>query len=275
MKNRNSIFEKEKSVIDLVYHYTRRAIALEHIISARKIRFSPLKHTNDPREYKEWSFVLTGTGLPPKDVGIYKRSFDAEKDINQIRQQNYKSLCLCWDKWVQLNKEYDPFLRGFAKPRMWSQYGENHEGVCIAFSIKNIEKALLKTFGNKTIVYHDKVKYINFSPDSIHSRTLDGDKLQNTNTTEYVKQHIERNYKSIFFEKNEDYRDEDEYRFVVYNDLEDYIYLPIDDCIKGLILGERFPDIYGELVLSFSNQLNIECRRIKWHNGKPYLSDDI
>lgn len=274
MEKRNSIFAEKKIVSDLVYHYTKKTIALEYIISTRKIRFSPLKYTNDPREYKEWTFVLSGTGLPSED-NIYRQSLTAKSEINNIRQQNYKSLCLCLDKWMKLNREYDPFLRGFAKSRMWSQYGENNEGICIAFSIENIEKVLRDTFGAETIIYHRALDYKNFSPDSIHSRTLNGDELQTKITTEYVKQHIQKYYKNIFFEKNEDYRDEDEYRFVVYNNTEDYIYLPIDKCIKGLILGERFPNIYSDLIIDFSNQLRIECKRLKWHNGKPYLSENI
>lgn len=45
-----------------VYHYTTRDVALQHVLSMRKVRLGPLTKTNDPRETKSWKFGVTDTG---------------------------------------------------------------------------------------------------------------------------------------------------------------------------------------------------------------------
>ena len=48
-----TILDDEKVAEDLVYHYTKKYIALEKILSNKTLRLSPCSYTNDPVEYKD------------------------------------------------------------------------------------------------------------------------------------------------------------------------------------------------------------------------------
>ena len=54
-------FLKNDENKSILCHYTSRVSALEYILPSRKIRFSPIRETNDPMEYKKRVLSITGT----------------------------------------------------------------------------------------------------------------------------------------------------------------------------------------------------------------------
>ena len=188
------IFDKKNSTTDLIYHYTSKVVALEKILYRRELRFSPLQYTNDPKEYKKLSFVTRGTAvngkIPDDKMRIETQKVDQE--INRIVKYNYKIACFCLDTWlVYQKKDYDCIERGFARSRMWSQYTDNHEGICLAFSKAKLIEAL-KNQKESKIQYlegeMDYVKHPNIS--GINTSSLNGNKIQELGTSKYIKKHI-------------------------------------------------------------------------------------
>ena len=61
--------------------------------------------------------------------------------------------------------------QGFLKSRMWSQYGENHEGVCLVFSKDAIQRELNTLEPkDKYFVYSSDMQYTEyFNNDSPHN----------------------------------------------------------------------------------------------------------
>ena len=45
-----------------LFHYTTRVAALEYILPTQRIRLGLLGKTNDPREMKDWGFLVMSDG---------------------------------------------------------------------------------------------------------------------------------------------------------------------------------------------------------------------
>jgi len=157
---------------------------------------------------------------------------------------------------------------------MWSQYGEEHRGVCLVFSKAGFRKqvsALKKAEEDR--VYEGCVSYKDFSREAIDARTLNGNKLKEMPIGEYVASHLDGHYKALFLEKAQDYRDENEYRFIFANSVPGFTYVPIDDCLKVVVVGVRLPTVYRGLIAQLAHEVRAEYKSLHWHNGRPYLSD--
>jgi len=199
---------------DLLFHYTRGNTAVEHILGKRKLRLSPMGLTNDPLEFKDWSFVLVGSGLPPN--GIDSKHFQSEFELNKVIKERAKLACFTADSEQITSAPNEVLRRGFARSRMWGQYGEENRGVCLVFSKTGFRQqfsALKKVEEDR--VYEGPVCYKDFSREAIGARTLNGDKLKEMPIGEYVVGHLDEHYKELFLEKAQDYRDENEYRFIL------------------------------------------------------------
>ena len=83
---RNGILENQEAASDLLYHYTKRSVALECILYERRLRFGRLADMNDPREYKDSSFVAIGEPSrfgPWNRPGYYLRLTKRLRDITK------------------------------------------------------------------------------------------------------------------------------------------------------------------------------------------------
>ncbi|MFH1283313.1 MAG: DUF2971 domain-containing protein [bacterium] len=258
---------------DTIFHYTKGSIVLENIFSTKQLRFSSLKNTNDPREYKHW----IGSGASGSDLSSCK-DFDkkwnkAKQELDHIRIFDFKVSSFCSNK-LKLTDHNDESnkIPGYTKSRMWAQYGDNHYGVCLVFSIQRMVEAIKNQLGNEVIFFHDRVDY---SPDSsvpFEFRNLDGNALiEAEDLHEFALNHINRHYKKVFFIKHIDYQDEDEFKFIVYYPGAEYFFLDISACIQAVIVGDRFHEVYRPLVKQFCSALNIEYHRLYWSDGRSCL----
>lgn len=267
-----SILEDPAALPDLLFHYTRRDTAVEHILGTRQFRLSPFGLTNDPLEFKDWSFLLVGSGLPPD--GIDNKHFQSEFELNNVVKERAKLACFTADGGPIGRDPSEVFRRGFARSRMWSQYGEQHRGVCLVFSKAGFRQevsALKKAEEDR--IYEGSVSYKDFSPEAINARTLNGDKLKEMAIREYVAGHLDDHYKALFLEKAQDYRDENEYRFILANSAPGFAYVPIDGCLEAVIAGVLLPTVYRDLIARLAHELGAEYKSLGWHNGRPYLSN--
>ena len=114
-----------------LYHYTKLETAKEKILAEGKLRFSRLWETNDPKEKRDWEFGMGSN--ENADLGKYNLS-SLSGQLSEGIKKNTHILCFCQDA-DGLTGDHlkDIFLRGFARPRMWAQYGGNHQGVCLVF----------------------------------------------------------------------------------------------------------------------------------------------
>ena len=249
-----------KDVTDkYVYHYTKREAAIEKILTAGKIRMNLLENTNDPREYKDWGITVTGGS---EDDSPFWQARDL---VNHKRKNQTKVFCLTLDDPRRLGM----MRRGFARSRMWAQYGEKHTGMCLVFDKNGLESAIRKIVASADdcyfgpVVYSDQDTSIDFDFNTMGETD---DNIQNG-----VEQYIRSNIQSLFFTKLKDWRDEIEYRAMVYDDRKEAVFVPVVDCLKGIILGADFPQVYVSLVQQMGSEVGAEIAQIGWREGIPYI----
>jgi hypothetical protein len=245
-----------------LYHFTTHTTALEHIFPNQTIRFSPFSKTNDPRESKDWNFTFHSK-TEPSD---YRELISLQNEFNKTLKAHTKILCFARD--VPLKDEWINWLhpgRGFSRPRMWAQYAGNHQGVCLVFDKQKLNRVIHENLKQKDHIYNGAVDY-NIS--NYHAFSLNLDEIKSKGFEEYIKNHLATNHKHLFLEKNNDWKDEAEYRWILFNkENTDYEYVKYKDALVAIILGIDFPPVYEIIIQSYCEKFNIHATRVYWENG--------
>lgn len=229
---------------DAIYHYTSMSTVVEHILPNMTLKFGDFQKANDPHEYR----VKTMSGLVTGPDYNYDNSDSWAKLI-----QSFGFISFC-ENISTVHKQ----VLGYQKPSMWSHYGENHKGVCLVFSKKELIRSTKTECGVWDVIGR-KVRY---------RTNLELPQIVITEENNPEKEYLERHYKAIFFEKHMDYSYENEFRVIKYNGIEEYY--PIKDSLKCIILGDRFPDAYGKLFVQYAN-MGISVCKIQWWTNDFWL----
>jgi len=253
---------------DALFHYTRCSIALENILHEGKFRLSSLLNANDPREYKYKLYGAIGWGNFPPD---FEQRFSAIHPVlDKALRIQCKVMCTCSNLKAQLVLENGTTVTdahsgtiGWAKTRMWAQYGDNHRGICLVFSRDELKKTILSQFSNG----HFKCEFIRYrhgSRQGSKALVLDGNRLLSEENEEYAIDHIFSNATELLFTKDIDYRDESEFRFVLYDPENRCEYLDISSSIRAVIAGDRTPEVYYSTINGLCSKYGIHSRRAYW-----------
>lgn len=257
----------------LLYHYTSLSSACK-ILESGSLRLSNLTNTNDPLEF-----------LSPENFGFsawgnidWKKVFHELRLSGQKRRNYVRMLCFCKDLFCtprdwknEKNQDFSDNLlfKGWARSRMWAQYADNHSGVCLVFDKEEFQKSF-NALANKDIeiLLDRSINYTNYlteletSMENINSgrKTVD----------DYSNFYLEDDKQKFLFQKCQDYRDENEYRFCLINRAlkspDEAMFVNYGASLKAVILGQRFSYIL-KLILS----KEIEQFRIDWDFGRPDL----
>lgn len=239
---------------DLLFHFTKPHIAMEHILYDKKIRFSSLTNMNDPYEYK-----MPSVGVPARHK-INQQT--ASKLLNMLKDtilNKSKILSLVRNKKLITADNYQ---LSFTKPRLWAQYAEAQYGICLCFSLK----AFIDKFKNEYpefTIYHGPVKYNLQKVGKSFKNKLDYQ--ESLSHDENIQAHLRAHRNDIFFRKYKDFRDENEYRIVLINwsdPRNSDIFIDLQGILKGVILGERFHRAYLEMIKSLVYNLDAILYRI-------------
>ena len=254
---------------DTIFHYTRLSTAIEHILPEKSLKLSLLKDTNDPAEYKYKFLSMKGTGVPfPDDDHRFQ---EAMRMINS-KYDKCRVLSFCSNRKPTLILQTDKKIadeygctKGWEKSRMWSQYAEGHAGTCLVFSKKKLEKNLKGELGGKQppIKYKTSyVKYYQYRSARDASNCLSASRLSKGTLEDHATNYVEEN----LYQKHIDYRDEAEYRTVIFN--QEVEYLGISSSIKGVIVGDKTSSVYFPLIKKLCDNLGIESLKVRWDSGK-------
>ena len=249
---------------NLLFHYTKHNTAIENIIPNMTLRFNSFTSTNDPLEFFNFHFTsITSSSYPHWGDLIIKG-----KGINELRNKT-KFTSFCIDK--EYDKSYEIiYHRGFGKSRMWSQYAENHKGICIVFDKELLISSIKKQITDSDLFY-EKVSYDNQLKKLIASLELtekDADSSE--------KELFERSFKEYLFTKLKDFEHEQEYRICILDKSKDTskIDIIIKDSLKAIILGVSFPtEAYKILLDDYKNKYKIEIYKMDSSNGNFDITD--
>lgn len=167
--------------------------------------------------------------------------------------------------------DLDKYYRtGFFKPRMWAQYGENHRGICIVVSrdaLANSIKNEYKNFG----FYRGEIKYNDSFMKTRKAYHVDiTDQGSMDFRSYFIKEHLIKFREELFFTKTSDWRDENEYRFLLLTDNEKSEYfVDIRNSIRAIFVGIDFPKVYMETVRRLAKKFDADVFELEINDGIP------
>jgi len=260
-----------------LYHYTTCDTALNFILKNKTLQLNPFRKVNDPRESKSWDispFVRDGLNLKPDQ-------YDAiSEEVSEILKANAKLLCFSRDKQSAVRVWQPKALlnRGFAKPSMWQHYAGKHDGVCLMFNREKLDEAFEKQVTKKHL-YQGNVKY----SDSGILPNLKGDPFMINLVTvrdrssyfSAVQAHFVRWNNQLFFQKLQDWSNEDEYRWVLFDKHSQPRYLCFEDALEAVVVGENVQEEKYEQFLKHCANNSAEIAHLKWHNGFPKIEHPV
>lgn len=256
-----------------LYHYTSIEKATNYILKNWSLRVSPILKTNDPKENLSWSFNLHSPSFG--DVGNPKWNTVSGR-LSDVLKDNSKVLGFCQDDAdLSGNHMDDNCKRGFCKPRMWAQYGDNHSGVCLVIDFQKFVSAFKSYLGSSIIGAHRSIEYvnrshINGSEGDVYS--IDIDYIEVNGFDPFVIAYLKQCYKKLFFEKMTDWQGEREYRFWVFYRTDQEILIDIRDSLVGVMFGTSTKTSDIKSVLDLLKGKAVQKMKIDWKNHVPWYN---
>lgn len=267
-----------------VCHYTTKEKATEKILDSKKIRLGQLGFTNDPRESKDWYYLMTmwdsgSTRQSIQNLGYYNS--ELKKEANRIKRQEWRVLCMACHNNPNLNfyggdkKEYDLHEYGFGHSRMWAQYADNHTGVCLIFDGRKLDENIRGHIKVSCQIFHGLVRYD-------YDKSVAGNQaernthpdLQVENLSHRIRKYMVENYDSFFLYKSEEWKTEHEFRWLIHTEDTSEILIPIESALKAIIAGVDYPEMYELNLKVAGEEINIPVGKITWENGMPWVYKD-
>jgi hypothetical protein len=222
-----------------IYHYTTAETFLTKICFGYTHRlmmsnfFS--ESSNDPLEKEEWN-VSSGGGSNPNNF----KAVDMIAAARFWKERSYR-LSFCMDLPERRDSDHykDELLGlGCADSKMWAQYANKHTGVCIVLDKDLFIESIKDQIKDALLLDHSKVEY----KTKVRTSSTDYDKAAQNGGKEYFLDKLRIEPKPFFFQKHIDWQHEQEFRTIaVFRDPND-VFVNIERCVRGLMLGTYFPN---------------------------------
>lgn len=269
---------------ELIAYYTDGAAAFHHILPERRLRLSAFERMHDPRENKEWAGSAGHLG-PYGSAGSLedvRKAIEAAPRIDLrtvmdqadfARMRHTKLLCLAGDTTVRSPQE--DFHRAYARPRMWEQYADNHTGACLLFNPDELRAIVVPQLEDQGRTWTGNVAYDNTAIQAagVDAYHLSYNKLLAAGGGSIeagVIAHLEQHHRLLFFTKMEDYREEREVRYVLYDGKDElFAHVEYGDSLRAVVLGVDFPAAMLRQAAEACASWNVPVRRMAWPNYGP------
>lgn len=254
----------------LLCHYTSAETAFSHILPTRMLQMNSYQRMRDPLENKELHRLLRFVdGIEPDGLTLG----EAQELVGEIRGQ-MRILCLTMDAKGYEDEQIQAFGRAYARARMWEQYADEHRGVCLAFSADCMANTFfneLKRFGAAAC---NPVRYTPGGFAVSPARLIDAGRLTAGDPAALLTKHITSHHEDLWSLKLSDWDSEYEYRFVVFvptAPLHEPIHVPFADCLRAIVLGERFDPALLPRARELASELRVGLCRLEWDSGRPSI----
>jgi hypothetical protein len=284
---------------ECLYHYTSMETLLRYILPKGTIKLSPYASVRDPLEVKKHIEIGPPSPLEIRarvkatDIAGWVHDWDPGRDdpnmdprgliefrIGQVQKslariaaelaayvpivwqttyaKHVKMLCLTQDA-PFAREEERPYSFGYARPRMWEQYGDNHRGVCLCFGRDELLATLEEeasgrrgfswAWANPSGAYdHGPVTYRRTGPDQrvltapLASVSASLELASPDDAYEFLVANRKALWGELLFAKLDDWEGEREYRWVTFRrDDTAPCFTGYRAALKAVIIGEEFP----------------------------------
>lgn len=242
----------------LVAHYSSLR-NLANILSDQKIRMGSVKDLSDPRESDM-------TWLDEVGLGHQVESHSRELLKDKIGQVGKFLKLLCTVAPAERRPDQDEIEASiYGRPRMWAQYGDNFQGFCVILDKESLSAAIEKHAIKSKHLLQGRVDYYSGLSSVSGGVTIEyspGEELTQENILDLISDN--QNLHSLYLKKSEDWRDENEYRWLLYHASTDPVFVDIRSSIKAVVLGTRFPLNQRTQVKLYCANLGCDCYQLRY-----------
>jgi hypothetical protein len=247
------------------------------------MRLSAFALMSDPRENKDWvRYAVNRRGGTAGSLRDMERAMaepfpvdltEATRQANEMRQRGTKILSLTAEP--NERSPLEDFERAYAKPRMWERYGDSHRGVCLVFDRGDLHRLCISQLQPLGTLWYGDVRYDDAAlvDGGTQGYRLDGSAIAiagGGDLAEGLTAHLEQHHALLFFTKMEDYRDEQEFRYVLFDGSDDdYVYIEIEDALIAVVLGEAFPRWGRDGAAAMCAEHGVAIRAMDWRDILP------
>ena len=247
---------------ECVAHYTGFESGRK-ILTSNALRLGRVERLCDPREYTfGWIEIDSSveTGVSPLEI------VEHDNEINNAKerfQKNCRILCTCTR--IAGEHTFCPIeASAYGRPRMWAQYGEKGEGLCLVLDRNKVQMALEKNAEHPRYLLEGEVAYYPWLSQVDGGASLPSDPDMDWATVNVFDLVNENGMiRSTLFMKSIDWRDESEYRWLLYSEESGDVSLALDQCLVGIVLGPNIQNrSHIETVLSYCRRFQRPCHRL-------------
>lgn len=223
------------SVLDIfrnsnaVFHYTPAQTAIEHILHKKQLKLSSRQNASDPLErftHELNTSEISASGLVNEQQML--ADFDESSRLKREFKEELKlvkQLSFC--KNAEIITAMDDL--GFMNMRMWDQYADRYEGVCLVFdkdsfvNSDNHQSTVRTTKDQHNFYTTDVVDYVGFLDLDTHElENILNSSLLRKDSPKYH-QKMNELFKSFCFTKHKSYSGENEFRICALNDSDQFL----------------------------------------------------
>jgi hypothetical protein len=276
---RDPIFVGMDKIVELcsspgkyVYQYRDMDTAFK-MLNFGTIRLNPLEKFNDPTEVARFNEIsLDGTSE-------HANSWDL-LDRTKRMHQRFRVACFSQDRPEALKvtssnfyKITDHFNRGYLLQRMWAQYGDNHKGICLAFDQQKLDKIFKGEALQKDLLLSGPVKYYLSSLPLLLAADEGNPTIFGSTVGDSPEQHISRFSDWFFFNKQDDWSNEREFRWVYTGKekLGHHLDFQFADALEAIIVGDKFPIELYPKIKEYCLKFGVPCLRVFMSHSFPCI----
>lgn len=252
-----------------LYHYTSGETFADYIVQSMKLMLNTIDRMNDPRECDRWEFDWLGSEGDTFLLGSDR--------LNDDIRAKARLCCFCRDEDMpqgELSHFEVVYARGFSRPRMWAQYAGNHSGVCLILDrqklLVNFESYVTEHL--QTLLF-GRVDYTNRMPigrlGRVDAFTIIDREYRAIGPEQYALYHVIKHQRELFFRKQLDWRDENEYRILLFGTFLGEVLISISGALKHVVLGAKCSAVTREKIIKTCCEKKIDASTLTWKNGYP------
>lgn len=249
-----------------IYHYTPMETFLDLILPHERLRFGSFSNSIDPFEKH-----FRGTGAEI----VEELDIEAVTPLFQDFSEKYRDISKSKAHVLCFANSYDPLSRafawgfysdkGWAQAAMWTHFANRGTGVCLEFDRDKLIASAKESLGENAILLSGDLVYPSSGDMWIREKNFRLTRTRETLEAD-VFGHVINFSTPIFFQKNSNWRYEQEFRLVALNNCGKDVYIPIRDCLTSIIVGSEASPVRQETLLWMLEAagFNIPVLKVGW-----------
>ncbi len=171
-----------------------------------------------------------------------------QKEFADALTKDIKLLCFSQDNFNEDFRYNHLYGTGYAKPRMWAQYSNNHKGACLVLNKWKLINEISNRFKNLIFKYGNINYGFDYTDEFKKAFLLKASDLLSKNIQDIVDEMLIKYQDIYYFTKHPDWKEENEFRIMVKYPENEFAYINIDGLLEGILLGTEFDENLLKLI---------------------------